>query len=503
MLELYKSKLLQKGISQTLLKGNSLLVNRASNTICQKCLKSDINNIKNDSKVITLSPLNNVSTKRELSTIQDDNIIGKKNKEMWKEFKAIDPRVIRPVDGTEFFVTNYFINLTDVFPRISKEEFIKRAEENLSKLEIFNLAFKRINGHLFFIHKPFKMHLEEVEYNEDEEIENFLKKKDKMVIPFKPLPDEEEKDVQYLYYFKICQLKKSNQTKITLTINHTICDGRTIFTLMDYIRKFIKGESIERNNEPLPNFGGMERFKKLDKSFYESPKVWNEVTKVPLVPHMKPPFHNIRPHMIFDYQPISKFMHENGITVQAMLMAVISRAARRYNNLPKDTPIWNTTPFDVRASPYATEEFKKRKFYSNVGIMQIKLIGQNTLMEDLKHCMVQLQKAKNSNDDIRQIVCCSNTLDPKTLKFIPKAGFPDMSQHSIVYSSNIGKINGNIPLLTSTNHPFFFMFNLSSYHTNDKLFITLLRPVNFDERYVKIITEEINKIFIPKNISKY
>jgi len=418
----------------------------------------------------------------------------------WKDYKTEDPRIIRPVDGNEFFVANSYINITDVFPKISTEEFKKRAEENFSKLAVFNLAFKQINGHFFFIHKPFKMHLEEVKYTEDEEIENYLKKDEENVIPYEFI---QEKDTISLFSFKICQLEKSNQTKITLSVCHAIADGRSVFTLMDYVRKVVNGESLEENDETLTNFGGIERFKNLDESFYSPPKVWNEIPELSLMPKMQPPFKYVMPHTIFDYAPIKNFVKENGITIQAMLMAMITRATRRYKNLPKETPLWNETACNAKASPYATEEFKKRQFYCNVGHLFVKVVGQSNLMEDLKHCMAQLKEAQKSNDEVRQLVSCGSIIDPETLKFVPKGRFPDPNVQAVVKSTNIGKVNGNMPLFTISNHPFFYTFYIHSYHTEDKLFITLIRPVNFDETYINYVMEEMNKIFIPENISKY
>jgi len=95
---------------------------------------------------------------------------------MWKEYRAIDPRVIRPVDGNELFILNCYPHFTDVYPKISTEEFKKRIHENFSKFEFFNLAIKKINGHHFFIRKPFKVHFEEEAYTEDKEILLNLKK---------------------------------------------------------------------------------------------------------------------------------------------------------------------------------------------------------------------------------------------------------------------------------------------------------------------------------------
>jgi len=425
------------------------------------------------------------------------------NNDLWKEYKTEDPRIIRPIDGNEFFVANSYINITDVFPKISTEEFKKRAEENLSKLAVFNLAFKQINGHLFFIQRPFKSHLKEIEYTEDEEIENYLKKDEENIIPYDPVRENDDKDVQSIFHFKICQLEKSNQTKITFSVSHAVADGRTAFYMMDNIRKIVNGESLEKNDEQLTSFGGLERFKNLDESFYKIPEVWNEIPEMPMNPKIPPPYSYVMPHMIFDYEPVSKFNRENGITVQAMLMAMLTRATRRYKNLPKETPLWNATACNAKSSPYATEEFKNRQYYCNIGNIFVKVVGQSSLMEDLKHCMAQLKEAKKSNDEIRQLVCCSSIVDPKTLQFIPKGRFPDPNFQAVVNSTNIGKVNGNMPLLTISNPPFFYTFFVHSYHTEDKLFVSLIRPVNFDKTYIDYVMEEMNKIFIPENISKY
>jgi len=142
MLELYRSKLLQNGINHSLLRGNALLLNKTSNALCQTRLKSNIYRPKNDFKLALSSPLNNVLIKKEFTRGLKVAVIGGKNDEMWKKYRTLDPRVIRPIDGSEFFVSNYYINVSDIFPKISTEEFRKRAQENFSNIELFNLALK-------------------------------------------------------------------------------------------------------------------------------------------------------------------------------------------------------------------------------------------------------------------------------------------------------------------------------------------------------------------------
>ncbi|KAG4107072.1 hypothetical protein H8356DRAFT_1625566 [Neocallimastix lanati (nom. inval.)] len=426
---------------------------------------------------------------------------------MWEEYKAIEPRIIRPLNGNEIFGTEFYLNIVDVFPKFSTEEFKKRAQENLPKIEVFNHAIKRIKGHPFWIHKPFEIHIKEIPYSEDEEIENFLKKDEEWIIPYDPVYDEENNDVQLLFNFKICQLEKTNQTKLTFGAAHIICDGRTIFDLYDLIRKVIQGETLEKDDGTLVSFDERECFQNTDESFYKPPKVWDEVDELHITPKIDDiPYKYITRHYIYDYAPISKFNRANGVTVQAMLMAILTRATRRYKNLPKERPIWCGVPVDTRFSSFATKEFKNRKYYRNNSAIYPKVIGQDTLMKDIQHCVEKLQEAKKTNDDIRQILCSSTTIDPKTFQLVPNGRIPNFHTQATVNGSNIGKVNGNNPIFYISNGilvPGMYLFFYHSYHTDDKLYISALSPINFDKTYINYIKEEMDKVFIPENIPKY
>jgi len=495
--------LMQKGFThQIFCKENPLVFGKTIGTVSQKRLKSDVYRISNNLKLSLISPLKNEWVKKECKR-GVKNCIGNKNFEMWNEYRFIDPRVIRPVDSNEYFVLNFYVSVSDVFPKISTEEFKRRAQENLSKLEIFNIALKRINNHYFFIRKPFKIHVEEVEYNESEEMDYYLKNEDDIVIPFESFQEKDDTDVRYLFKFKICQLKKSNQTKITITASHVICDGRSLFNVRECIQKIVIGEILETNNDKVANFGGRERFKNLDKSFDHPPKVWDEIRELPILPKLNPPFEYVTSHKIFNYRPISEFIKKTGISVQSMLMVMLTRATRRYKNLPKDSSLWNGVACDVRDSPYATEEFKKRKFYHNASGFYVKLNGQSTLMDDLEYCKIQLKEAKKSNTDIQQMISCISVIDPITFEYVPNGNYPGAHTHAIVKSTNLGRVNGNFPLFFLSYDPMAdYNFYVHSYHTDDKLFISTFRPINFDRSYLNYINEEMNKIFIPENIFK-
>ncbi|ORX85133.1 hypothetical protein BCR32DRAFT_265883 [Anaeromyces robustus] len=421
---------------------------------------------------------------------------------MWEEYKAKDSRIVRPVNGNEIFISGVYFNLTDVFPKFSVEEFKKNAEENLPKIKAFNYYQKKIDGHLFWIEKPFKMNIEEVEWSENEEIENHLKNEDKIIIPFKPILDE-EKDVSGMYSFRVCQLK-NNQTKLTFTVSHAITDGGTVFNMFNLIRKVINGETLEKNDEALNSFSGRENFQNLDESYEKPPQAWNEIPPLNLLPKLPEPIEYVTIHYIYDYAPIAKFCKENNVTVQAMLMAMMTRGIRKYKNLPKETKIWNSTGYDTRLSPFATEEYKNHHFYNNIGGLYPSVVGQNTLMEDIKHCEEAILKAKNANNNVRHLISCANVVNPQTLQLNP-VNFPNSHMQAVVNANDFGHGIGNNPLFNLSTGTMFGMYSqfYQSYYTDEKLYIANLMPINMDKAYVDTIKEEMDKIFIPENINKY
>jgi len=218
---------------------------------------------------------------------------------MWEQYKEKDSRIIRPINGNEFFTASTYVNIFDVFPKFSAEEFKKNAQENLSKIECFNLAIKRIGKDLFWINKPFEVHLEEVEWSENEEVENYLKNEDKYVIPYDP-KFEENHDVSVMYYFKICQLK-NDKTKLTFIVNHAVCDASSLSFMFNLIRRVVNGEQLEKVEEPLSSYGQRECYQNIDESLEQAPKVWKEINMASILPKMPGPYQYITLHNIFDY----------------------------------------------------------------------------------------------------------------------------------------------------------------------------------------------------------
>ena len=203
----------------------------------------------------------------------------------------------------------------------------------------FNYSIKKINNYLFWIKKPFKILIEEKNYKEIEEYENYLKEEKNIVIPGKYLTDPEEKDIQILFKFVICQIK-NNRTKLTFYANHAICDGRTIFSIFDIIKKIINNENIEYDKikDTLYSFGQLSNFQNINPDLYKKvPENWINInkTKLSILPKVKMPIYYINQHYIYDYLPITKFAKENKVSVQAMLTAMITRVVRKYLKIEK------------------------------------------------------------------------------------------------------------------------------------------------------------------------
>jgi len=416
---------------------------------------------------------------------------------MWEQYKEKDNRILRPLDGSEFVVNGFYINIVDVFPKISTEDFKKRIQEELPKVDIFNITIKIMDGHFFFIKKPFEAHVQEVEWTENEEIENYLQHQGQMVIPYERQM-EENNDVVVCFSFKICQLK-NNKTKITFTTLHSICDGRTAFYLMELLQKVIRGEKLEKMEAPLCPFGHKEVFHDADKVLANTDlaQLYGNVDKANLLPPLSPPFNNVCVHYMYDCPPIKRFCKKNGVGIQALAMAAIARATRRFHHLPKEKPLWCIVPVDTRYSTLATTAYKNCKFFCNTGILYVKTIGQATLMEDIQHCQHQLKEHQQHHEAVAQLISCSQLIQPESLQFIPTFAIPGTHSHAVISVSNFGRVSGNQPLFyaNALTHFGTYEFLHEIYYTEHTLYVSNYKPKDFDETFLKYIKEEMDHVF--------
>ena len=420
---------------------------------------------------------------------------------MWDEYKKIDNRIIRPLEGFEFILTTGHLYITDYFDFFDTKSFIDKCNNILTKIEPFNYSIKKMNNYFFWIKKPFKILLEEKKYKEIEEYEKYLEEEKNIIIPGLSLIDPEEKDIQLLFKFSLCQLK-NNKTKLTFYANHVICDGRTIFSIYEIIKKIINNENIEYDKikDTLCSFGQLSNYQNINSDLYEKvPENWLNIskTKLHILPKIKAPIYYINQHFIYDYLPISKFTKENKVSVQAMLTAMITRVVRKYLKLDNNQRIWNNTPCDSRPSIYSTENMKKRIFFCGASSVFPEIIGKDNLMEDIKYCYEQIKKAVNNLEHIIGILMLGNSIDSSTFKFKIIEGFPNFNLNPITTSSNIGKINGNTPLfgLCYDCPGEDYTYGIYSYHTEAKLYIMIIKPINSDIEFDSFVQKEMDLIF--------
>ena len=111
--------------------------------------------------------------------------------------------------------------------------------------------------------------------------------------------------------------------------------------------------------------------------------------------------------------------------------------------------------------------------------------------------MEKLLESKKTYDNIAQILMSAQAVDPNTLKYTPPQKMPDFHKQPVVVASNIGRINGNNPLFyVSVDCPNEF-YNLAThcYHTDDKIYMATIMPINFDKKYWEYLKEEMDLIF--------
>ena len=438
----------------------------------------------------------------------------------WKKYMEVDKNIIRPFDGYEYFLTMSYLSVSDIFPKFSIDDFILCSKINLPNIEIFNYQVKFIENHPFWYKKKFEFieGLNIIDATNSEKYEKDYMKyllKEKPIYFIENLLDPKHNSLRLPYKFEIVQLE--NKTQLNFYSLHAMCDGRTIFTIFDNIRKIIdyitsvenknllNKEILQKEESPICEFGQINNYINLDKKYYEKPPdKWNEI-----------PFQNILPKLninakeknyyqnqtfIFSYLKIQKFCKENKVSPQSMLTTMMSRSTRKYYNLPNETPIYNYTPCDSRNSIYSSDYLKNRKYFCGAGALFPKSIGQNNLIEDIIYNYNSMKDCILKLENISQIIRSSLTINKDNLKFTPEDKMPNFNKQACTCCSHIGKINGNLPIFSvNLDIPFNcendYTLAFHAYHNEENFFITMLRPNLFNKDFLNIILNEMNIIF--------
>ena len=140
---------------------------------------------------------------------------------------------------------------------------------------------------------------------------------------------------------------------------------------------------------------------------------------------------------------------------------------------------------------------KKRIFFCGASSVFPEIIGKDNLIEDIKYCYEQIKIAVNNLEHIIGILMLGNSIDSNTFKFKIIEGFPNFNLNPITTSSNIGKINGNTPLfgLCYDCPGEDYTYGIYSYHTEAKLYIMIIKPINSDIEFDSFVQKEMDLIF--------
>ena len=448
----------------------------------------------------------------------------KREKYWWKQYLIKDKNIIRPLDGYEYFLTASYLTATDIFPKFDTEDFYKCAKNNLPQIDIFNYQIKFIEEFPFWYYKKLELirNLNFKEINIEEKDYKTYLQKEKIFKGINDNYDPKDKSIKLSYIFEICQINDQH-TMLIMKALHCTSDGRTLFNIYEYVRKIINFIINNKNNKNLINneifldkkevkicpFGQYDNYINLDKKIFEKPpNKWLEIPFRKIIPDLeidkdtdKEEIYYINQHYIFDYKKIQNFCKNNKVSVQAMLITMISRATRKYYNLPDETPIYNYTPCDSRQSNYANEYLKNREFFCGAGALFPKSVGQGDLLKDIQYNYKSMKECIPKLENIIQIMRSSMTINKDNLEFTPEEKMPSFSKQACTCTSNIGKINGNLPAFgifldinkeTAKND---YIISFHCIHTENDLVIMCLRPNFINKEYYNLIIKEMNDIF--------
>ena len=315
--------------------------------------------------------------------------------------KNIKGKIIGLADGIEAGPSDEWISAACSIKKennISYNEMINNLKsiyvELLTRFPQFRLKLPLIDNLRYWV-------LLEIE---DCPFESLIKTED---IPKDKLPDSFPLDELPIWRLYITETE-NNKIRFRFSSSHSFVDGRSIFSFLELFinlaenKKFTE-DFLQAENLPLTNsFQKKNLFTEEIGDNFTTPESWKKLKNYKLYPEVKLPSYCINTQWDFEYSPISKFNRKYNFTCQALLMAIMERAIRKYNKgkIEKidDLTLGVYCPTDTRQAKYAKDIHKKGKFFNAAGLGIIYINKQNTLMEDIKHCKEELKKLLDTTE---------------------------------------------------------------------------------------------------------
>ena len=222
------------------------------------------------------------------------------------------------------------------------------------------------------------------------------------------------------------------------------------------------------------------------------PESWKKLKKCKLYPDVNLPSHCINTQWDFDYANISKFNRKYNVTCQALLMAIIERAIRKYNKGKiDDLNIGVYTPVDTRQTKYATDIHKKGKFFNSAGLTIVYINKQNSIMEDIIHCKNELKKSLDTTESCATFCYTEGYVDKEKKEMKFDENFPILNNYNLVFASNIGKVcigKEDISFHPKSNvNEYGYWTCLYCLNNGKTLSVILVHPYNVDKALIDTI----------------
>ena len=298
---------------------------------------------------------------------------------------------------------------------------------------------------------------------------------------------------------------EDNKIRFRFSSSHSFVDGRSIFSFLELFinlaqnKKFTE-DFIKAENLPLTNsFHKKELFIKEIGENCEMPESWKKLKKYNLYPEVQLPSHCINTQWNFDYPEISKFNRKYNVTCQALLMAIMERALRKYHKGKiDDLTLGVFCPTDTRQAKQATENHKKGKFFNAAGLTIIYINKQKTILDDILHCKKELKKVLDTNESCATYCYEEGFVDKEKKEIKFDENFPVLNNYNLIFASNIGKVcvgreDVSFHPKSSVNE-YGYWTCLYCLNNGKVLSVILVHPYNLDKELVKIIYDNLIEV---------
>ena len=313
-----------------------------------------------------------------------------------------------------------------------------------------------------------------------------------------------------LYRVRVCACPDAPRTvALRLEMNHVLCDGRTVFDVLGLFCALAEGRADPVPPAPrLPAFGHADWFapELVARAAGPMPASWTRIPRGRLVAASFPePAVYRNTVWRCAYAPVRAWCRAHGATVQAVLMALKTRAFRAYSGLAPATPLAVYAPTDTRALPGATALNRASPFFCHAGCSVPLVVGKGgALVRDIEHCAAAwaaalAPDAPSRTDACGQVLRSARCVDPHTLRFTPDADSPSPFAMHCVAASSIGDAARTLPgardVLLGVSYPCtpaFYSLNVYAWHTDDELAVLMMHPSTYDPRFVDAFAAEFH-----------